>query len=87
MIGNQFVLTSMALFRSPLLIILIVAVSSCQTNGKLSPNYYSSTCPQALSIVKAEVGAAIKNETRMGASLLRLHFHDCFVNVSTLHFS
>ncbi|MBA0725492.1 hypothetical protein Golax_022078 [Gossypium laxum] len=80
MIGNKFALTNMALFRSLLLIILIVAVSSCQTNAKLWPNYYSSTCPQALSIVKAEVAAAIKNETRIGASLLRLHFHDCFVN-------
>ncbi|MBA0787778.1 hypothetical protein Gotri_026318 [Gossypium trilobum] len=80
MIGNKFALTNMALFRSLLLIILIVAVSSCQTNAQLSPNYYSSTCPQALSIVKAEVAAAIKNETRIGASLLRLHFHDCFVN-------
>ncbi|KAH1046147.1 hypothetical protein J1N35_036931 [Gossypium stocksii] len=80
MIGNKFALTNMALFRSLLLLILIVAVSSCQTNAQLSPNYYSSTCPQAFSIVKAEVAAAIKNETRIGASLLRLHFHDCFVN-------
>ncbi|XWS08323.1 hypothetical protein CRYUN_Cryun41cG0069600 [Craigia yunnanensis] len=61
-------------------LILIAAVASFQTNGQLSPNYYSSTCPQALSIVKAGVAVAIKNETRVGASLLRLHFHDCFVN-------
>ncbi|XVF00319.1 hypothetical protein REPUB_Repub03eG0274600 [Reevesia pubescens] len=63
-----------------LFLILIAAAASFQTNGQLSPNYYSSTCPQALSIVKAAVAAAIKNETRIGASLLRLHFHDCFVN-------
>lgn len=52
------------------------------TPGNLSPNYYSRKCPQGLSISKAGVVAAIKNETRAGASLLRLHFHDCFVNVS-----
>ncbi|EXB25871.1 Cationic peroxidase 1 [Morus notabilis] len=50
------------------------------TRGNLSPNYYSRKCPQALSISKAGVVAAITNETRAGASLLRLHFHDCFVN-------
>ncbi|GMI80303.1 peroxidase 52 [Hibiscus trionum] len=69
----------MACFRS-LFLILIAVVCSFQANGHLSPGYYSSTCPQALSIVKDEVAAAIKNETRVGASLLRLHFHDCFVN-------
>ncbi|KAI7740954.1 hypothetical protein M8C21_016674 [Ambrosia artemisiifolia] len=31
-------------------------------------------------IVKYGVWAAIKNDTRVAASLLRLHFHDCFVN-------
>jgi peroxidase len=30
--------------------------------------------------VKAAVKKAVANEKRMGASLLRLHFHDCFVN-------
>ncbi|KAK1571780.1 hypothetical protein Q3G72_022872 [Acer saccharum] len=50
------------------------------TNGQLSTEFYKSTCPKALSIVQEGVAAAIKNETRVGASLLRLHFHDCFVN-------
>ncbi|KAE8717839.1 Cationic peroxidase 1 [Hibiscus syriacus] len=48
--------------------------------SKLSPNHYKSTCPKVLSIVGARVEAAVKQEPRMGASLLRLHFHDCFVN-------
>lgn len=33
------------------------------------------------SAVKEIVDAAITNETRMGASLIRLFFHDCFVDV------
>lgn len=65
---------------------LIVLVASgaliLKADSQLSPEYYSSKCPKALSIVRAAVIAAIKNETRIGASLLRLHFHDCFVNVS-----
>ncbi|GKU91286.1 hypothetical protein SLEP1_g5185 [Rubroshorea leprosula] len=63
-----------------LLLMVAVIASSVQVHGKLSPTYYSSTCPKALSIVQAGVEAAIKKEARMGASLLRLHFHDCFVN-------
>ncbi|KAK7349720.1 hypothetical protein VNO77_07323 [Canavalia gladiata] len=46
----------------------------------LSPNYYDYTCPNALSTIRRVVEAAVQKERRMGASLLRLHFHDCFVN-------
>lgn len=59
-----------------LLFSLLTAVASAQ----LSSNFYSSSCPNALSIVKSAVKTAVSNEARMGASLLRLHFHDCFVN-------
>ncbi|XP_021723170.1 cationic peroxidase 1-like [Chenopodium quinoa] len=48
--------------------------------AQLSSNFYSSSCPNALSTIQSAVQAAVKNESRMGASLLRLHFHDCFVN-------
>lgn len=49
--------------------------------GQLTDDFYDDCCPQAEDIVKARVSAAMKAEARMGASLLRLHFHDCFVNV------
>ena len=54
------------------------------TIAKLTPNYYDRICPKALPIIKSIVKQAIIREPRMGASLLRLHFHDCFVNVSLL---
>lgn len=47
----------------------------------LTTTYYDRSCPQLQSIVKAEVQRAVKDEKRMAASLIRLHFHDCFVNV------
>nr|GMC79155.1 cationic peroxidase 1-like [Ipomoea batatas] len=50
------------------------------TSAQLSANFYSKTCPNALSIIQTAVANAVKSEARMGASLLRLHFHDCFVN-------
>lgn len=86
----KIVYSQMSSYNSlALLIIFTVAIAFLGADGKLKPNYYSEKCPQALSIVEAGVVAAIKNETRVGASLLRLHFHDCFVNVSSdfdLHF-
>ncbi|CAN6285041.1 unnamed protein product [Urochloa humidicola] len=48
--------------------------------GQLTDDFYDDCCPDAEDIVKARVSAAMKAEPRMGASLLRLHFHDCFVN-------
>jgi peroxidase len=56
--------------------LLIVASASAQ----LSSSFYSSTCPSVLTKIKTAVNDAVKKEPRMGASLLRLHFHDCFVN-------
>ncbi|XP_050385880.1 peroxidase P7-like [Argentina anserina] len=50
------------------------------TTAQLSTNFYSKSCPRLFSTVKSTVHTAIRNEPRMGASLLRLHFHDCFVN-------
>ncbi|XP_050288938.1 cationic peroxidase 1-like [Quercus robur] len=57
-------------------ILLIFGDASAQ----LSPFYYAKTCPRALSTIQTAVNNAVVKEHRMGASLLRLHFHDCFVN-------
>lgn len=50
--------------------------------SQLTEDFYVKTCPNLFNIVRKEVRNAIKFEMRMAASLLRLHFHDCFVNVS-----
>ncbi|KAI4306923.1 hypothetical protein L6164_030163 [Bauhinia variegata] len=64
-----------------ILLVLLVASAVVEANAnKLSPDFYSSKCPKLFPIVKKGVKKAIRNETRIGASLLRLHFHDCFVN-------
>ncbi|CAM0907680.1 unnamed protein product [Alopecurus aequalis] len=57
-----------------LLLCLAVAASA-----QLSTTFYDKTCPNALATIKAAVTAAVNKDNRMGASLLRLHFHDCFV--------
>lgn len=56
------------------------------SHAQLSTNFYAKSCPKLLPTVKSAVQSAVSKERRMGASLLRLFFHDCFVNV-ILHFS
>ncbi|XP_052140766.1 peroxidase 72-like [Oryza glaberrima] len=46
---------------------------------QLDPHFYDHSCPQAQQIVASIVGKAHYQDPRMAASLLRLHFHDCFV--------
>ncbi|CAN6178174.1 unnamed protein product [Urochloa humidicola] len=48
--------------------------------SQLSYYFYDDTCPDVYDIVDRHVSGAMTAEMRMGASLLRLHFHDCFVN-------
>ncbi|RLN35436.1 peroxidase 70 [Panicum miliaceum] len=52
---------------------------SASVSAQLSPTFYSRSCPRALATIKAAVTAAVAQEPRMGASLLRLHFRDCFL--------
>ncbi|KAL5228078.1 hypothetical protein ABZP36_016343 [Zizania latifolia] len=45
----------------------------------LSYEYYKKSCPQAESIVFGFLQNAIRKDIGLAAALLRLHFHDCFV--------
>ncbi|KAG5221720.1 hypothetical protein OIU76_024379 [Salix suchowensis] len=49
------------------------------TGGYLYPQFYDRSCPKAQEIVNSIVAKAVAKEARMAASLVRLHFHDCFV--------
>ncbi|KAE8712655.1 Peroxidase 9 [Hibiscus syriacus] len=48
----------------------------------LFPQFYQFSCPQADDIVMSVLKKAVAKQPRMAASLLRLHFHDCFVQVT-----
>ncbi|KAF3779564.1 hypothetical protein EJ110_NYTH41184 [Nymphaea thermarum] len=65
---------------SVLVAVMGLVFASGVTCQQLSPSFYFRTCPRALPVIRREVFSAIAREPRMGASLLRLHFHDCFVN-------
>lgn len=51
--------------------------------AQLDNSFYKNTCPKVHSIVREVVRNVSKKDTRMLASLVRLHFHDCFVQVSS----
>ncbi|XP_010264472.1 PREDICTED: cationic peroxidase 1-like [Nelumbo nucifera] len=65
---------------SLLWVIAMLVLSVGMVSAQLSSTYYDTSCPKAFSTIKSGVTAAVAKEKRMGASLLRLHFHDCFVN-------
>ncbi|KAK3023979.1 hypothetical protein RJ639_042869, partial [Escallonia herrerae] len=48
--------------------------------SQLDYKFYDVSCPNLTKIVRYAIYSAIANETRMAASLLRLHFHDCISN-------
>ncbi|KAL5567303.1 hypothetical protein UlMin_030467 [Ulmus minor] len=62
------------------LIILTLFALCLVARSQLTTDFYATTCPKLAKIVRKEVQGAIRNEIRMAASLIRLHFHDCFVN-------
>ncbi|KAL2228281.1 peroxidase 15-like [Sesamum indicum] len=49
------------------------------SQAQLNSTFYSSTCPNVSNIVTTVIQQALQSDPRIGASLIRLHFHDCFV--------
>ncbi|KDP36576.1 hypothetical protein JCGZ_08343 [Jatropha curcas] len=47
-------------------------------NG-LAWTFYKSSCPKVESIIRKQLKKVFKNDIGQAAGLLRLHFHDCFV--------
>ncbi|CAL0300481.1 unnamed protein product [Lupinus luteus] len=61
-----------------LVVFTCVMIGVCSAD-ELRNNFYDKTCPKMIRTIKFAVDDAVHRERRMGASLLRLHFHDCFV--------
>jgi peroxidase len=50
--------------------------------AQLTPTFYDGTCPNVSTIIRGVLAQALQTDPRIGASLIRLHFHDCFVDVT-----
>ncbi|CAL1414681.1 unnamed protein product [Linum trigynum] len=68
-----------SLWLVPLMIALAASWSSTLVQGQLKNGFYSSSCPKAEAIVRSAVESAFKDDPSIAPGLLRLHFHDCFV--------
>ncbi|CAL5184132.1 unnamed protein product [Lathyrus oleraceus] len=64
---------------SCVVLVLVLGGLPFSIDAQLSPSFYNKTCPNVSSIVTQILTNVSKTDPRMLASLVRLHFHDCFV--------
>ncbi|KAG4147854.1 hypothetical protein ERO13_D05G249200v2 [Gossypium hirsutum] len=50
---------------------------------QLIPTFYGNTCPNLTTIVGGVLQQAVQSDIRIGATLIRAHFHDCMVDDAT----
>ncbi|EOY31067.1 Peroxidase superfamily protein [Theobroma cacao] len=60
-------------------IVNLMMVLLVQGQGGLQNGFYSSSCPKAEATVRSTVESHFNKDPTIAAGLLRLHFHDCFV--------
>ncbi|CAI0447027.1 unnamed protein product [Linum tenue] len=77
---NYFLCVTISLFLTLSSLHLVAPFPAAASGGGLDYSYYDQTCPRLAMIIRYSVWSAFKNESRIAASLLRLHFHDCLVN-------
>ncbi|KAK1388810.1 Peroxidase [Heracleum sosnowskyi] len=61
-------------------ILFTISLVSSLASAQLSANFYARSCPNVQTLVRTATNQAVSNQPRQGASILRLFFHDCFVN-------
>lgn len=54
-------------------------MDTVSAQGTLNPNFYSKTCPNVVQIVATVVNQHLKQDNTIGAPIVRMFFHDCFV--------
>jgi hypothetical protein len=65
--------------------LMVEAASSSSSSFKFG--FYDKSCPDAEKIVTSVVEAHFKTNPGIAPGVLRMHFHDCFVEVLLLMFS
>ncbi|XP_021760804.1 peroxidase 25 [Chenopodium quinoa] len=62
-----------------LCLLLVLSKLVISAKSQLSTNYYASSCPQVEGVVRSTVQSHFNSDSTIAPGLLRMHFHDCFV--------
>nr|KYP59735.1 Peroxidase 11 [Cajanus cajan] len=62
-----------------LIICFLGATRLHASDPPLTLDYYASTCPTVFDVVRKEMECSVLSDPRNAAMIVRLHFHDCFV--------
>ncbi|EXB90174.1 Peroxidase 25 [Morus notabilis] len=58
---------------------LVILAMGMPVNGQLETGFYFFSCPDVENIVRSTVASHFNKDPSVAPGLLRLHFHDCFV--------
>ncbi|GJN24238.1 hypothetical protein PR202_gb11969 [Eleusine coracana subsp. coracana] len=61
------------------LTLAVILSGGADAAGQLEVGFYNATCPEAEQIVRLETTRMVRPSPDLAAALLRLHYHDCFV--------
>ncbi|TYI30959.1 hypothetical protein ES332_A05G421000v1 [Gossypium tomentosum] len=79
MVLNLVKMITMANMLSMFILMEVVAGGFRFGVDGLRMDYYIMSCPFAESIVKNTVNRALQDDPTLAAALVRMHFHDCFI--------
>ncbi|KAL5832204.1 hypothetical protein ACOSQ3_017632 [Xanthoceras sorbifolium] len=63
-----------------MVLVIIAMMMFGVSTAQLSPTFYATSCSNLSNVVLEVVEQARANDVRLGAKIIRVHFHDCFVN-------
>lgn len=87
MVERSFAIKNNKMVRANLLSVIMLMhaiVGLPFAVGGLNMGYYMMSCPFAEQIVKNSVNNALQADPTLAAGLIRMLFHDCFIEVTFL---